>query len=139
MQMLTRHDPARLAARLARHPWFQLGEPVHGASWTPALDIVETADAYRLSLELPGVERDRVEVTFDQGLLRVTGERSAVRQQSEPRLRRVERSYGAFERSVKIRGPIQADAITACFRDGVMTITLPKAAEAVARHIQVTE
>ncbi len=138
MYHVQRFDPFRSAARAFGQPWLQFGEPAQSGGWSPAMDVTESATAYEVTVELPGVAREAVEVTYENGLLRITGEKSAVREQSEPRLRRVERSYGSFERSLRVRGPVDAERITAQFADGVMTVTLPKAPEAVAKQIAVS-
>jgi HSP20 family protein len=106
--------------------------------WAPALDISERKDAYLVSVELPGIGMDDLEITFEGGLLTIQGERHVPQDSSEQKMHRVERRYGAFRRSITLPTHVMADAIEASVQDGVLYILVPKAAEAHAKRIAVT-
>lgn len=105
--------------------------------WAPRADIVETNDAYLLSLDLPGIDRDALDITFEDGTLKVSGERRATSEHQDGRFHRVERSYGRFFRSFTLGADIESDAIEAEFGDGVLELRVPKAETAQPRQIEV--
>jgi HSP20 family protein len=105
--------------------------------WAPALDISERKDAYLVSVELPGVKLEDLEITLDDGLLTIQGERSFADDSSEQQYHRIERRYGAFRRSITLPAHVMADAVEASFEDGVLQIVVPKAEEAKPKRIQV--
>ena len=106
-------------------------------AWAPALDISERKDAYVVAVDLPGVSIDDVEITFQDGLLTIQGERHDAHDSSEEKVHRVERRFGPFLRSITLPSHIEADAIEASAKDGVLQILMPKAAEVHAKRIQV--
>jgi HSP20 family protein len=105
--------------------------------WAPALDISERKDAYLVSVELPGAKLEDLEITLDDGLLTIQGERSFADDSSEQQYHRVERRYGAFRRSITLPAHVMADMVEASFEDGVLQIVVPKAEEAKPKRIQV--
>ena len=106
-------------------------------AWAPALDISERKDAYLVTVELPGVEADDLDITMEDGLLTIQGERHFAHDSSEQQFHRVERRYGAFRRSITLPAQVRADAIEASFEDGVLEVVVPKAEEAKPKRIQV--
>lgn len=106
-------------------------------TWTPPMDIHESTDAFTVTLDVPGMTSEDVEVTLDRNLLTVRGQRSFSEEHREEDFRRIERHYGAFERSVSLPAAVDADGIDASVTDGVLEITIPKAAEARPRQIKV--
>ncbi len=106
-------------------------------AWAPALDISERKDAYLVTVELPGVQADDLEVTLEDGLLTIQGERHFAHDSSEQRFHRVERRYGAFRRSIMLPAHVLADAVQATVEDGVLQIVVPKMQEATPKRIQV--
>jgi HSP20 family protein len=114
----------------------QSGEST-GRLWAPALDISERKDAYVVTVEVPGVKADDLEITLEDGLLTVQGERRFEQESSEQQFHRVERRYGAFRRSITLPSQVKADAIEASFDNGVLQITVPKAEEAKPKRIEV--
>src|SRR4029453_734651 len=82
-------------------------------AWAPALDISERKDAYLVTVELPGVEADDLEITLEDGLLTIQGERHFAHDSSEQQFHRVERRYGAFRRSITLPAHVMADGIQA--------------------------
>lgn len=96
---------------------------------TPALDMTETDQAYKISVELPGIDPNDVEVTFDDGLLRITGEKKDEREANERGFHLSERSYGAFERAIALPSAANPEKIDAKFRNGLLTVTVAKDGE----------
>src|SRR6266516_3909861 len=106
-------------------------------AWAPALDISERKDAYLVTVELPGVALDDLQITLEDGLLTIQGERQFAEDSSEQQFHRVERRYGAFRRAITLPSHVLADAIEATADNGVLQIMLPKREEAKPKHIQV--
>ena len=106
-------------------------------AWAPALDISERKDAYLVTVELPGVEPDDLEITLEDGLLTIQGERHFAHDSSEQQFHRVERRYGAFRRSITLPAHVMAEGIEASFENGVLQIMVPKMEEATPKRIQV--
>jgi HSP20 family protein len=107
-------------------------------AWAPALDISEGKNAYLVTVELPGVKLDDLEITLEDGLLTIQGERHVANDSSEEQFHRLERSSGAFRRSITLPAHVEADAVEASMEDGVLRILVPKAEGAKAKRIQVT-
>lgn len=109
--------------------------------WTPAMDIVETTDNVTLTAELPGLERKDVDISVDDGMLTVRGEKSDERTREGVQYHFVERSYGSFQRAFALPRTVDASKITAEFGKGVLTVVMPKTPEAKAkgRKIEVAE
>ena len=106
----------------------------------PAIDMSETKKAYKITAELPGLDPDEVEVTVDQGVLRISGEKKEVREEEELGYRLSERSYGAFERHVTLPTAADPEKIAAKFKNGLLTITVGKdGAKQNVRKISVTK
>jgi HSP20 family protein len=106
-------------------------------AWAPALDISERKDAYLVTVELPGVEADDLEITMEDGLLTIQGERQFAHDSSEQQFHRVERRYGAFRRSITLPAHVMAEGIQASADNGVLQILVPKMEEATPKRIQV--
>jgi HSP20 family protein len=106
-------------------------------AWAPALDISERKDAYLVTVELPGVKLDDLQITVEDTLLTIQGERHVPNDSSEQQYHRIERRYGAFRRSITLPAHVMADAVEASFEDGVLQIVVPKAEEAKPKRIQV--
>lgn len=96
----------------------------------PALEMSQTEKSYRIAAELPGIDPDDVEVTFEGGVLRIAGEKKDRRDERESGYRFSERRYGSFERLIELPAAADAKAIEARFKDGLLTITVGKNGEA---------
>jgi HSP20 family protein len=107
------------------------------AVWAPAVDISERKDAYLVTAELPGVKASEVEITFEDGLLTIQGERHFAHDSAEEKMHRTERFYGAFRRSITLPSHVEADKIEASAHDGVLQIMVPKSPEVQAMRIKV--
>jgi HSP20 family protein len=105
--------------------------------WEPTVDVSENKEAVIVKTELPGVEQKDIAVSLQDGVLTIKGEKEAEKEEKDKRYHRVERSYGAFFRSLRVPAAVEAGKVTATFRDGVVTITLPKAPEAKGTTIPV--
>jgi HSP20 family protein len=106
-------------------------------AWAPALDISERKDAYLITVELPGVKMDDLQITVEDRLLTIQGERHVTNDSSEEQYHRIERRYGAFRRSITLPAHVVAEGVEASFEDGVLQIVVPKAEEAKPKRIQV--
>lgn len=96
------------------------------ASFSPAIDVYEDEKAYQLKVELPGVNTDEVKIDVDNGVLTLSGERKLEKEDKRDGYHRIERSYGSFSRSFTLPDHVVADDISANYKDGVLTLTLPK-------------
>lgn len=106
-------------------------------AWVPPLDIYETADRFVVNVELPGIEPDSVDVSVEDSVLTIRGERSFYSDVEEDSFHRVERRYGQFGRSITLPQTADADRVEASFDRGVLTITVPKVEQAKPKKIQV--
>jgi len=127
--------------RATRGPGWRPGQqPVSGttpAAWAPAVDISERKDAYLVAVELPGMKADDLEITFEDGLLTIQGERRFAHDSAEEKMHRTERYYGAFRRSITLPSHVEADKIEASAQDGVLQVLVPKTPDVQAKRIQV--
>jgi HSP20 family protein len=105
--------------------------------WEPTVDVSEDTEAVTVKAELPGVDQKDIDVSLHDGMLTIKGEKHAEKEEKDKRQHRMERSYGAFFRSFRLPAAVQADKVTATFKDGVVTITLPKAPEAKGTSIPI--
>jgi HSP20 family protein len=126
------------AHALGLHGQWQGATGASTPAWAPALDIAEGTDAYLVTVELPGVKLDDLEITLEDGLLTIQGERQFTSESSEGQYHRVERSSGAFRRAITLPAHVMADAVEASMEDGVLRILVPKAEDAKPKRIQVT-
>lgn len=107
--------------------------------WTPSVDITEDEKEFVVKAELPEVKKEDVKVTVDDGALTIRGERKAEKEEKGKKFHRVERSYGSFERSFTLPDQTDSGKINSEFKDGVLTVHLPKnpASKSKAIEIQV--
>jgi len=105
--------------------------------FTPRMDICEADNRFVLSLDLPGVKSDDVQIEVEDNNLVIHGTRQQVQESQGERFHRVERVFGAFRRSLRLPRGVDRDQISADYQDGVLTVTLPKTSEKVARKIQI--
>jgi HSP20 family protein len=106
-------------------------------TWAPPVDIYENGDNLVLKAELPGINADDVEIRVENNTLYLKGERKFEKEVKEQNYHRVERSYGTFTRTFSLPNSIDADKVTASFKDGVLTLTMPKKEEAKPKTIKV--
>jgi len=107
------------------------------SEWEPTVDISEDKDTVTVKAELPGVEQKDIAVSLQDGVLTIKGDKQAEKEEKGKHYHRVERSYGSFFRAVRLPTAVEAGKVSAAFKDGVVTITLPKAPEAKGTMIPV--
>jgi len=107
------------------------------ASWMPAVDVAEEDNQYVVKVELPGVNKDDVNISLESNVLTIRGEKKTEQQQKGKNYHRVERSFGAFHRSFTLPSTVKVDKIDAVFKDGILAVTMPKAEEAKPKQIEV--
>lgn len=105
--------------------------------WAPDVDIAETREALTLKAELPGIEPKDLQLTLDGNLLALHGEKRQAMAQKDERLYRSERHYGSFARTLRLPANVDTSKVTAEFKNGVLTVVLPKTAEARGRAIPI--
>ncbi len=126
---IMRWDPAReLAAMRAEMERVMAGSAggTLPRRWTPVSDVIETEDAVVITAELPGVKDEDITITVHDGVLRIAGERHLEEEVREDRFRRLERSYGGFERTFTLPPGVSEDDISAGVAYGVLKVTVPK-------------
>lgn len=131
---MPRTDMARLFDRFLEPGWSDL--PGLG-EWEPKLDVMETNDAFVVKAEVPGVAPKDIDVSLRDGVLTMKGEKGEEKEENDKRYHRVERAYGGFARAIRLPAAVDAGRVTATFKDGVVTITLPKMPEAKGTTIPV--
>ena len=113
------------------------GPDLSGMGWAPRLDLTETKDSLIVKAELPGLEAKDLDISVSGNTLNIKGEKKQVREEKDEHHHLIERSYGAFSRTVELPAPVAPDKIKAAFKDGVLTITLPKTEEAKRKAIPI--
>jgi len=106
-------------------------------TWMPAVDLVEKNDGYVATVELPGVNKDDVKITLQENILTIKGEKKDEKETKDSNFHRVERSYGSFQRSFTLPTSVKQDKVDAQYKDGILTISLPKAEEAKSKQVEV--
>ncbi|MBI3005155.1 MAG: Hsp20/alpha crystallin family protein [Ignavibacteriales bacterium] len=135
--MLVRFNQANSFDRLLDNFFRGDMQPNGFSYWTPAVDIAEQENEYVVKAELPGVSKDDVKITVESNILTIHGEKKQEATVKGDNYQRVERSYGSFQRSFKLPETVKTEKIDASYKDGVLTITLPKAEEAKPKQIEV--
>ena len=112
-------------------------EGLTASTWSPSVDIYETADSIVLKAELPGLNRENIDIQVRDNTLTLKGERKFEREVKDENYLRIERSYGAFQRGFSLPTVIQQDKIKATFKDGVLEVSMPKAEEAKPKQVKI--
>ena len=134
------NHPDAVANRMARIFRDDFGNLTCAAGCTPPVSVEEHSDEILLTAELPGMAEDQVEITLENSVLTISGEKRDSREEGEPggRFHLVERAFGSFRRAFTLPRSIRHDGITAEFDRGLLTVRLPKADEAQSRRIEVS-
>ncbi len=112
--------------------------PTNGFStWAPALDVYEDKDHVIVTAELPGMKKEYIQISLHENTLTISGERKNEKKYDGGETSREERFFGRFERSFALPKAVSPDAVKASYKDGILTVTLPKSPEAKPRQIQV--
>jgi len=134
---VVRYEPWALLNRLHRELDQTFDTVAREATWSPAVDVHEETEKFVVHADLPGVKPADIEITTDKGVLTLRGTRNFEQKQDDGRYSRVERVSGKFTRSFTLPENVQADAIKASFKDGVLELTIPKIAKVEPRRIEV--
>ncbi|MFH1680486.1 MAG: Hsp20/alpha crystallin family protein [Candidatus Eisenbacteria bacterium] len=108
-----------------------------GGSWAPRADVAEEKDSYRIEMDLPGMRKEDVRITVQENSLEIKGERNVGKDEDSEGYRRTERVFGSFERVFRLPKGTDASKIESTYENGVLTIRVPKAEEALPRRIEV--
>lgn len=137
---LVKYRPAR-HVRLFNSPDYFLrpsskysGEAI---DWNPRVDVVEKKDEFIVRAELPGIEKKGIEILFKDDVLKISGEKKRSDEVDKDSLFFAERAYGKFERSFRFRVQVEDEKIKAAFKNGVLTVSIPKVPEAEPVKIDV--
>jgi len=112
-------------------------EVLRTGDWSPRVDIAETQTDFVIKVEIPEVKKDDVKVTVDNGVLTIQGERKQEKEEEGKTFHRVERHYGTFARSFTLPENVDETKIGAAFKDGMLTLQIPKAAKAKPKGIEI--
>jgi HSP20 family protein len=142
---LTRWEPFReleelqnrLSTIVSRAPRQTGREDMTIADWLPTADITEDDKEYLIRAELPDLRKEDVKVTVENGVLTISGERKFEKEEKQKKYHRVERAYGRFVRSFTLPDDADANAVKAEFKDGMLTVHLPKSEQAKPKQIEV--
>jgi HSP20 family protein len=107
------------------------------SGWSPALDVFDEKDHFVVNAELPGMKKEEIELSFQDGMLSISGERKQSTEKTEGETYRSERYFGKFQRSVTLPTAVDSSKISASYKDGVLSVTLPKSEAAKPKQIQV--
>lgn len=134
----------------SRDPFFELADRFFGGmaprffdtenatgAWMPAVDICETESEFSAIAELPGMTKDDIEVSVEDNVLTISGERKLEKETEKDTFHRVERSYGTFTRAFSLPSHVDATKVKASFKDGVLTVTMPKTEKSKGRKVKV--
>jgi HSP20 family protein len=124
----------RLFDRLVATKWDDF--PTLG-EWCPSMDISETKDSLVVKVEVPGMDQKDIRISLQENLLTITGEKTQEKDEKEERYHRVERSYGAFTRGVRLPVGVDGSKVLATFKNGLLTVTLPKTPAAKGTTIPI--
>ena len=108
------------------------------SGWTPAFDVYEDKDSVYVRAELPGMKKEDIDLSLHNGSLSISGERKSDEQLKGAEVYLSERFFGRFQRTITLPTHVAVDKIKAQYRDGILTVTLPKAEEAKPKHIDVS-
>jgi len=108
------------------------------SGWTPALDVFEDKDNIFVKAELPGMKKEEIELSLHDWSLSISGERKSENKYEDAEVYRAERFVGKFQRTVALPSPVAADKVKAQYKEGILTVTLPKTEEAKPKHIDVS-
>ena len=123
--------------RLFESPFRDFGGTQFFRDWAPAVDLFEDRDNYVVKVEVPGMKREDIDISLHQNALTISGERKH-EQKTDGGNFRSERFYGRFERTLTLPNAVSGENVKASYKDGILSITLPKAEEAKPKQIQIS-
>ena len=119
-----KNEMDRLVDRFFEPRWEEF--PAIG-DWAPSLDVSETKDAFVVKAEVPGMDTGDIQVSLQENLLTIKGEKKQEKEEKDERYHRIERSYGSFTRTVRLPVAVDGSKVDAKFKNGLLTVSLPKA------------
>jgi HSP20 family protein len=122
--------------RLFENPLADFGASEVFNTWAPALDLYENKDNLVVTAELPGLKKENIDISLHEDNLTIAGGRKEEKQYGEDETQRAERFYARFQRTLGLPKKVDVNAIKASYKDGILTVTLPKAPEARPRQIE---
>jgi len=139
MNSVSVYNPFREFESLAHRLFHQTPATRTGENrpWLPPVDVTEDETAYTLTTDLPDVPKEAVQVTVEDGVLTVRGERKWEKKTDQTKVHLVERSYGSFTRSFRLPEDASGDKVSATFKEGVLKVVLPKREESKPRQVEV--
>lgn len=108
------------------------------ADWAPFVDVMETEEEFQIRAELPGLEKKDVKLSMEGGVLTISGHREQEKEEKGKRYHRIERAYGSFARSFAVPDAVEEQKVTADFKNGLLTVRLPKSEKTRPKSIEVT-
>jgi HSP20 family protein len=129
-----KHEMERMFDRFAD---FKLDEFPATGEWAPSMDVSETKDAVMVKAEVPGMDSKDIQISLQEQLLTIKGEKQMVKEEKEERYYRMERTYGAFTRTVRLPVAVDGSKVSASFKNGLLTVTLPKTPAAKGTTIPI--
>ncbi len=108
-----------------------------GGEWLPALDLAETGNEFVVKAEMPGLDAKDIDISLSENMLTIKGEKKRDREETKENYHFMERSYGAFTRSIQLPGEVNHQRITTSYKNGVLKIHLPKSEEAKKREVKI--
>lgn len=134
MSLLSKWEPLRDIEDLLSRPWSWPGGRTASllsvSDWNPRVDISEADDHYQIKADIPGVAKDDLKVTVDNGVITIQGERRQEKEEDTKRLHRVERFYGSFTRSFSLPDDADAAGLKASAQEGQLSVRIPRKASA---------
>jgi len=124
----------RMLERVFEGKWDE--SPAVG-DWAPSMDLSETKDSLVVKVEAPGMDQKDIQISLQENLLTIKGEKRQEKEEKDERYHRVERSYGSFTRSVRLPVGVDASKVTATFKNGLLTVTMPKTVAAKGTTIPI--
>ncbi len=123
--------------RLVNEAFDRTSDEANLTTWAPAVDIYETEHELVVKADIPDVKPEDLDIRVENNILTIRGERKIEKEVNENNYLRVERSYGSFSRSFSLANTVNADAIKADYKNGVLTLSIPKREEAKPKQIKV--
>jgi HSP20 family protein len=123
--------------RLFESPFGEMARNSDFFGWAPAVDLFEGKDHFEVRAELPGMNKDQIDISLHEGSLIISGERKLESEDEEAEASRSERFFGRFQRALELPKPVDAGKVTATYKDGILTVTLPKTEESKPKQITV--
>jgi HSP20 family protein len=142
---LTKWDPFReiddMFTKYLRHfnrPSLGNQELIASGDWAPRTDIAESDLDFTIKVEVPEIKREDIKITIDNGVLNIRGERKWEQEDKNVKYHRIERHYGSFLRSFSLPDNVAEEQIDAQFKEGVLTLRLPKTEKSKSKEIEIT-